>query len=140
MCCRAGSTLVLLLIPCAGLLLFAGREVTIRRQPVRRRGADCQQITTADRRRRQLLPTKTGGATSGICPVPPETRNQLGGLPQQWRGLGLRAGVGLFVKGCSSFWNEPSCVLHYFSFFPNGCYFLTKLAWGGDGDGVLSHN
>lgn len=93
-----------MLISCAGgFLLFAGREVFIRRQPVHRRGADCQQIEAGDRRRGELLPARTGGATAGLCQVAAEPRNKLGGLPQQWRGLGPRAGVGLSVKGESLF-------------------------------------
>lgn len=98
-CCWAG-VMVRLLISCAeGFPLFAGHEVIVWWQPVHRGGADCQQIEAADRRRGELLPARTGGAAVGLCQVRAEPRHKLGGLPQQWRGLGLRAGVSLPVEG-----------------------------------------
>lgn len=79
--------------------LIAGCQVFIRRQPVRRCGADGQQIEAADRCRGELLPVGTCGAAAGLGQVTAEPRNELGGLPQQWREMGSRAGVGLSVKG-----------------------------------------
>lgn len=75
--------------------LCTGREVHFRRQPLHRRREGGQQVPTAAGRGRELLLAGAGGAAAGLCWVPPEPRPELGGLPQQWRGVGQGAGVSL---------------------------------------------
>lgn len=60
----------------------------IGRQPVRGCGADCQQIHATGRRRSQLLFSGLRGATAGLCTVAAEPGHELGGVPEQWRGVG----------------------------------------------------
>lgn len=73
--------------------LCTGREVYFRRQPLHRRREGGQQVPAAAGRGRELLLAGGGGAAAGLCRVPAEPRPELGGLPQQWRRVGPRAGV-----------------------------------------------
>ncbi|XP_029285472.1 homocysteine S-methyltransferase isoform X2 [Cottoperca gobio] len=66
----------------------SGWAADIRRRCVQRRGADCEQIHAAGCRRGELLLPGAAGAAAGLCRIPAH-RRQLGGVPQQWRGLGL---------------------------------------------------
>lgn len=70
-----------------------GRKAHFRWLPLRGGCAGRQQVGTAARRGSQLLLPNGGGATSGVCQLSAEPRHELGGVPQQWLGVRLRAGV-----------------------------------------------
>lgn len=72
----------------------SGREAHIGRQRLRRRrAAGGEQHRPAGRRGSQLLLAGAGGAATGLRRVPAGPGPELGGVPQQRRGLGHREGV-----------------------------------------------
>lgn len=103
-----------------GLLLVSGREVSVGRQPVHRRGAARPQIAAAGRRGSELLPAGAGGAAAGGGQVAAaEAGAEVGGVPQQRRGVGPGARVAPAFKGPhSSTLCEADLVFFLFFFKP----------------------
>lgn len=81
------------------MYIFTGRQAHIGRQPVHRCRPGSEHVLAAGGCRSQLLFSKHSGATAGLGQVPAEARHELGGLPQQWRGVGQQAGVRLGSRG-----------------------------------------